>query len=296
MKKPMLIALSLSLMIPGVAWGVGAAQSLFNGAVVCALMADWKPAREHFQSRVAGPVTTKFVKDTLLEAGFPNDFIDSISIRHSDSFFATFKTIHVPFKEEVVRSLLANPDSYYWESRPLFYLYGQPGKNAIAMWKATIIHEAGHILHKDFRNGTISYFALMTGCELLSASYCAGKLSGWPIFIFNLSYCSSPKRLAIRALGLAVAVGIFNMYSRVREHRADQEIIKRVQDPRILETDAAALEDFGKQEELEAHTFMSKSPLHYIYGTIRNWFPSYPDSRDRAARMRKAAQKLRLQK
>ncbi len=152
----------------------------------------------------------------------------------------------------------------------------------LSLWNVIIRHEGSHILHNDKKNGDliaiIAPAAIIYGSNKMKATL--GLTS-----LFSKSLVAGD---IIKALGyipsfplkLIASIAIWRTFWEWREYQADQEAIKRTQDPNELRLVSSILLNLPTQKPAN------------LKGKIANLLDPHPAKNTRAKYFAEAAQKL----
>jgi hypothetical protein len=276
---------------------------------------------EQYGSSVVRPPnerTEKFVKDVLSEVHYPQEWVKKTKVHIINpniirTFCADINSIIVPvpfdeqFKEGGVKQYPPYIQSML-DGNGLNEKFDKQMRIAILKGlgvdeepylasKAMIVHEAGHVYHKHQVNRSLS--ALFSVCVVhAGAKKLATFLQGFGSTVIKNqtlhSLCKSALRLGVGLpLKIAATLGLITLENRRQEKQADQEVIKRIQDPEVFEKAAQSFEAADVNNLLEA----KKEYGDWIaqYPSLANFFidPDHPRAQERAERFYKKADELR---
>ncbi|TET35706.1 hypothetical protein E3J61_01635 [Candidatus Dependentiae bacterium] len=254
--------------------------------------------------RVAGEATTKFVQETLRDAGYTDEQIRSVRVLKGKSFASLRKSIMVPCNDEQLqrarqyyetnddadgRVRVRDKISKLRAQKPfrlftddelyiLLHLFGEAvTADSIPLWRGLILHEMGHIMHSHHFatyafNATIgsalaAYVPAALGERFAPAS--SRGLSGNELEVL-LNVCGG-----LTAFFRLVTGPVW----RFQERQADREVVDRANDEQLV---AVA----------RLFTLLSKSDPN-VFQRVWDIFDEHPSDAERA-RMFLEAQKQRM--
>lgn len=245
-------------------------------------------------NNVAGDETVQFVRDTLKDAGYSDEQIKTVRILSGTQSQTTRRTISVSFNDEqllrarryyVTRDDQEGKDiarAYMRKLREqkrldvlgdeelyaILHLVGKiVTRDSLPLWRGQIVHEMGHIVHKHVAK------------RMWFSALCS-PIIAYPVSaIMQTQYKQGV--IPVAAMAFILFYTMTAPLWRPQEKQADEEVVKRVQDPEQLAI-------VGRLFELMS----SQSKIKDLMVKMAYFFDSHPSYAERAGMFMEARDQI----
>ncbi len=326
LKKLMLLSIALLVVLPSNAMWAGRGRKIAEGfrksmrvvhwGVLCGPSVAGVAYRyyedKEIQKATADHDVVAFVRDTLKEQGYPSSLVDTVSVYRCQMPRSSTSGIGFPLDSSMLKEALYSSeggrpnqlqaDQLFKDLSPIRehhkVLLGPINHKTLALWQGIICHEGAHVQNKDH----LRFWGFALAAPLLS--HVAVKTSTSPLrslidYVLknkaqtSLAFARGVGYIPSVLIKLSGAFLINCLYSKHRENMADEEVRKRVKDPKILHGFQEFLENIHKktQDDLSRQKglleLFEKYPI--LYEAID---PIHPYYLTRAQRFEEAAKRL----